>query len=52
MCAIDLIIWLLISLLVLFSIECFIHPPEGDYGQTAGFASGCALVLFCIWLML
>jgi len=52
MVVINTIIWILIILLVLFGIECFIYPPEGDYGQTAGFAHGCALALFCIWIML
>ena len=45
-------IWLFIIFLILFGIECFIHPPEGDYGQTAGFALGCALILFYLWIML
>ena len=49
---INFIIWFFIIFLILFGIECFIRPPERDYGQTTGFALGCAFVLFCIWIML
>lgn len=49
---INFIIWLFIICLILFGIECFIRPPEGDYGQTSGFAHGCALVLFYLWFLL
>ena len=49
---INFIIWIFIVLLILFGIECFIRPPEGDYGQTSGFAFANALVLFCLWIIL
>ena len=49
---INFIIWFFIIFLILFGIECFIRPPKGDYGQTAGFAHGCALVLFYLWIAL
>lgn len=49
---INFIIWLFIILLILFGIECFIRPPEGDYGQTSGFACGTAFALFWFWVML
>ena len=49
---INFIIWIFIVFLVLFGIECFIRLPEGDYGQTARYAHGCAFALFYIWLML
>lgn len=52
MTTINIIIWAFIILLCIFGTECFIRPPKGDYGQTAGFAYGCAFVLFCIWIML
>ena len=49
---ISIISWTFIILFCLFSLECFIRPPKGDYGQTSGFAAACALVLFGIWIML
>lgn len=49
---IDIIIWILIIWFVVFGIDCFIHPPKGDYGQTSGFAFGVAVELFVIYLLL
>ena len=52
MTTINIIIWILIILLVLFGIDCFIRPPKCDYGITSGFAFGLAIELFCIYLLL
>lgn len=52
MVTINIIIWILIILLVVFAIDCFIRPPEGDYGQTSGFAFADAIVLFVLYLLL
>lgn len=52
MTAINIIIWILIILLMLFGIDCFIRPPKGDYGQTSGFAFGIAIYLFVIYLLI
>lgn len=52
MAAVNIIIWILIILLVLFGIDCFIRPPKFDYGHTSGIAFGLAIELFCIYLLL
>lgn len=49
---INIIIWILIILFVLFGIDCFIRPPKFDYGQTSGLAFGVAVELFVIYLLL
>ena len=52
MATINIIVWILIILFVIFGIDCFIRPPKGDYGQTSGFAFADAIVLFIIYLLL
>ena len=52
MATINIIIWILIILLVLFGIDCFIRPPECDYGITSGAAFAVAIELFVIYLLL
>ena len=52
MATINIIIWILIILLVIFGIDCFILPPKSDYGHTSGIAFGVAIELFCIYLVL
>lgn len=52
MAIINIIIWILIILFVVFGINCFIRLPKFDYGQTSGFAFGVALYLFIIYLLL
>lgn len=52
MVTINIIIWILIILFVIFGIDCFIRPPKGDYGLTSGAAFGVAIYLFIIYLLL
>lgn len=52
MTTINIIIWILIILLVIFGIDCFIRPPKFDYGQTSGAAFALAVELLCIYLVL
>lgn len=52
MTIINIIVWTLIILLVIFGIDCFIRPPKCDYGQTSGIAFEVAIVLFVIYLVL
>lgn len=52
MVTINIIIWILIILFVIFGIDCFIRPPKGDYGLTSGAAFGVAIYLFIIYLVL
>ena len=52
MTTINIVIWILIILFVLFGIDCFIRPPKCDYGYASGFAFAVAIELYCIYLLL
>lgn len=52
MATINIIVWILIILFVIFGIDCFIRPPKYDYGQTSGCAFGAAIYLFITYLLL